>query len=322
MDGAKDKEVTERMNERIGFIGLGHMGRAMADNLITAGYAVHVYNRTPDKAAGLVARGAKLALHPSHTAEPGGVVITMLSDDQALESVVMGEQGFLEHLGPHGIHVSMSTVSPVLARRLAQDHQRYQVSYVAAPVFGRPEAAAARKLWICKSGPHAAKQRIQPVLMAMGQGIFDFGEEPGAAHVVKLAGNFLLASALEALAEALTLGEKNGIDRTALADMFSKTLFACPAYQVYGEAIAQGRYQPPGFTVSLGLKDLNLVLGTAAMSTMPMPLASLLHDRFLATIAKGWGNLDWAAVALSVGEDAGLPTRHIGGGPIGPPTVY
>ncbi len=321
MDGAKDKEVTERMNERIGFIGLGHMGRAMADNLITAGYAVHVYNRTPDKAAGLVARGAKLALHPSHTAEPGGVVITMLSDDQALESVVMGEQGFLEHLGPHGIHVSMSTVSPVLARRLAQDHQRYQVSYVAAPVFGRPEAAAARKLWICKSGPHAAKQRIQPVLMAMGQGIFDFGEEPGAAHVVKLAGNFLLASALEALAEALTLGEKNGIDRTALADMFSKTLFACPAYQVYGEAIAQGRYQPPGFTVSLGLKDLNLVLGTAAMSTMPMPLASLLHDRFLATIAKGWGNLDWAAVALSVGEDAGLPTRHIGGGPIGPPTV-
>jgi 3-hydroxyisobutyrate dehydrogenase-like beta-hydroxyacid dehydrogenase len=309
------------MTERIGFIGLGHMGQAIASNLITAGYAVHVYNRTPEKAAGLVAQGATRALTPWHTAEPGGVVITMLSDDQALESVVMGEQGFLEQLGPHGIHVSMSTVSPALARRLAHDHQRYQASYVAAPVFGRPEAAAARKLWICISGPHAAKQRIQPVLNAIGQGFFDYGEEPGAAHVVKLAGNFLLASALEALAEALTLGEKNGIDRTALANMFSKTLFACPAYQIYGDAIAQGRYQPPGFTVSLGLKDLNLILGSAAMSTMPMPLASLLHDRFLATIAQGWGNLDWAAIGLGVAQDAGLPPRHIGGGPIGPRAV-
>lgn len=139
--------------------------------------------------------------------------------------------------------------------------------------------------------------------------------------MVKLSGNFLLASMMEVLAEALTLGEKNGIDRTALADMFSNTLFACPAYQVYGEAIAQGRYQPPGFTVLLGLKDLNLVLGTAAMSTMPMPLASLLHDRFLATIAKGWGHLDWAAIALGVAQDAGMPTRPIGGGAIDPPTV-
>jgi 3-hydroxyisobutyrate dehydrogenase and related beta-hydroxyacid dehydrogenases len=295
------------MEKRIGFIGLGHMGRAMADNLITAGHALHVYNRTPDKAAALVARGATLALHPSQTAEPGGIVITMLSDDQALESVTLGENGFLERLGPHGIHLSMSTVSPKLSRRLAQEHQRHQADYLAAPVFGRPEAAAARRLWICLSGPQPAKQRVQPVLNAIGQGIFDFGEEPGAAHVVKVAGNFLLASMMEALAEALTLGEKNGIDRTALADMFSKTLFACPAYQVYGEAIAQGRYQPPGFTVSLGLKDLNLVLGTAAMSTMPMPLASLLHDRFLATIAKGWGHLDWAAIALGVAQDAGLP---------------
>lgn len=309
------------MEKRIGFIGLGHMGRAMAENLLTAGYALHVYNRTPDKAAALVARGATLALHPRHTAEPGGIVITMLSDDQALESVTFGENGFLERLGPHGIHLSMSTVSPKLSRRLAQDHQRHQVNYLAAPVFGRPEAAAARRLWICISGSQPAKQRVQPVLNVMGQGIFDFGEEPGAAHIVKLAGNFLLASMMEALAEALTLGEKNGIDRTALANMFSTTLFACPTYQVYGEAIAQGRYQPPGFTASLGLKDLTLVLETAAMSTMPMPLASLLHDRFLATIAKGWENLDWAAIALSVAQDAGMPTRQIGGGAIDAPTV-
>jgi 3-hydroxyisobutyrate dehydrogenase-like beta-hydroxyacid dehydrogenase len=301
------------MEKRIGFIGLGHMGRAMADNLVTAGYALHVYNRTSDKAAALVTRGATLALHPSGAVEPGGIVITMLADDQALESVTFGENGILERLAPNGIHLSMSTVSPKLSRHLAQEHQRHHVDYLAAPVFGRPEAAAARSLWICISGPQPAKQRVQPILNVLGQGLFDFGEEPGAAHVVKLAGNFLLASMMEALAEALTLGEKNGIDRTALANMFSSTLFACPTYQVYGEAIAQGRYQPPGFTVSLGLKDLNLVLGTAAMSTMPMPVASLLHDRFLATIAKGWGHLDWAAIALGVSQDAGMSIRQIGG---------
>jgi 3-hydroxyisobutyrate dehydrogenase-like beta-hydroxyacid dehydrogenase len=235
----------------------------------------------------------------------------MLSDDHALEGVTLGTDGFLARLGPHGIHLSMSTISPRLARRLAQDHHRSEVAYLAAPVFGRPDAAAASRLWICLSGPREAKARIRPVLQAMGQGIFDFGEEPGAAHVVKVAGNFLLAAMMEALAEALTLAEKNGIDRSALADMFSNTLFACPAYQVYGKAIAEGRYQPPGFTVTLGLKDVNLVLDTAAMSTMPMPLASLLHDRFLATIAKGWGHLDWAAVALGVAQDAGMAPTHI-----------
>jgi 3-hydroxyisobutyrate dehydrogenase-like beta-hydroxyacid dehydrogenase len=235
----------------------------------------------------------------------------MLADDHALESVTSGTDGFLARLGPRGIHLSMSTISPRLARRLAQDHHRSEVAYLAAPVFGRPDAAAARRLWICVSGPQEAKQRVRPVLQAMGQGIFDFGEEPDAAHVVKVAGNFLLAAMMEALAEALTLGEKNGIDRSALAEMFSDTLFACPAYQVYGKAMAEGRYQPPGFTVTLGLKDVNLVLDTAAMSTMPMPLASLLHDRFLATIAKGWGHLDWAAVALSVAENAGMAPAHI-----------
>ncbi len=300
------------MGTRIGFIGLGRMGQAMADNLITAGYSLSLYNRTPDKAADLVARGATLVPHPAETAEPGGMVITMLADDHAVENVTWGEQGFLARLGPRGIHLSMSTISPRLARRLVEDHQRAQVAYLAAPVFGRPDAAASRKLWICVSGSQAAKQRVRPVLQAMGQGIFDFGEEPAAAHVVKVAGNFLLAAMMEALAEALTLGEKNGIDRNALADMFSSTLFACPAYQVYGKAIAEGRYQPPGFTVTLGLKDVNLVLDTAAMSTMPMPLAGLLHDRFLATIANGWGHLDWAAVALDVAQDAGMAPTDIG----------
>jgi 3-hydroxyisobutyrate dehydrogenase-like beta-hydroxyacid dehydrogenase len=295
----------------IGFVGLGRMGAAMAGNLLKAGYRLHVYNRTPERAQPLIAQGARLMSHPSDAAEAGGIVVTMLADDQAVEDIVFGERGILKNLGPHGIHVSMSTVSPATARRLAEDHKRYRVSYLAAPVFGRPEAATARKLWICLSGPRAAKDRVQSLLRVLGQGIFDFGEEPGAANVVKLAGNFLLASAIEALAEALTLSEKNGIDPTKLAAMLGQTLFACPAYQIYGEAIAQERYQPAGFTVALGLKDVNLVVQTAAASIMPMPLASLLHDRFLATVAQGRADLDWAAVALTVAEDAGLTRKEL-----------
>lgn len=297
------------MADLIGFIGLGNMGQAMAGNLLKAGYRLHVYNRTPGKAAPLVAQGAKLMSHPCDTAQAGGIVLTMLADDQAVENIVLGGKDIAERLGPQGIHLSMSTVSPSTARRLAEHHNKHQVTYLAAPVFGRPEAAVAQKLWICLSGPQAAKDRVQPILRALGQGIFDFGEEPGAANVVKLAGNFLLASAIEALAEALTLAEKNGVDRMSLAAMLGQTLFACPAYQFYGNAIAQERYRPASFTVSLGLKDIDLVLQTAVASTMPMPLASLLHDRFLAMVAQGRADLDWAAVALDVAADAGLARK-------------
>lgn len=295
----------------IGFIGLGKMGSAMAGNLLKAGFKLHVYNRTAEKAAALVAQGAKPAHEPSDTTQPGGIVITMLANDRAVEDVVDGDRGFVEHLGPEGIHLSMSTVSPRLARCLAEQHRRYGVEYVAAPVFGRPEAAAARKLWICLSGSATAKQRVYPILESIGQGTFDFGEEPAAAHVVKLAGNFLLASAIEALAEAFVLGEKNGIDRNRLADMLGGTLFACPAYQTYGRTIAQQRFRPAGFTVELGLKDIDLVLQTAADSTTPLPLASLLHDRFLAAVAKGRGELDWASIWLESAENAHLSAEYL-----------
>lgn len=298
-------------SQPIGFIGLGKMGAAIAGNLLKAGYRLQVYNRTSEKAAGLVAEGATLAHSPHDTAEHGGIVITMLANDQALEHVVLGDPEFIERLGPNGVHLSMSTVSPRLARRLAEQHRRFGVEYVAAPVFGRPEAAAARKLWICLSGSPMSKQRVRPILDSVGQGTFDFGEEPAAAHVVKLAGNFLLASAVESLAEALVLGEKNGIDRSKLADMLSSTLFACPAYQTYGRVIAQQRFRPAGFTVELGLKDIDLVLQTAADSTTPLPLAGLLHDRFLAAVAKGRGELDWASIWLESAENAHLSDEYL-----------
>ncbi len=293
------------MSERIAFIGLGNMGRAMAGNLLKAGYALTVYNRTSSKAETLTAQGAQLAQQPGEAVTTGGIVISMVANDQALEEIVMSP-GFLERLGQNGIHLSMSTVSPATARRLAELHAAHGSTYVAAPVFGRPEAAAAQQLWICMSGPRAAKERVQPVLNALGQGIFDFGEDPGAANIVKLCGNFLILSAMEAMAEALTLAEKNGLNRLAVIDMLTRTMFSAPAYQNYGRMIAEKRHTPAGFRQSLGLKDVNLVRDVAEYASMPMPLASLLHDRILAGIAKGRGDMDWSALALDVLENAGL----------------
>lgn len=297
------------MSETLGMIGLGNMGQPIAGNLLRAGYAVRVYNRTAAKAAPLVAQGATLASRPEEVAEPGGVALTMVADDHALEEICFQEPSFVEKLGPGGTHVSLSTIAPATARRLAEHHSKHKVAYVGAPVFGRPEAAAAARLWICVSGPAAAKKRIEPILAAIGQGNFDFGEDPGGANVVKLCGNFLIASAIEALAEALTLAQKNGLDRRRVVEMFGQTLFACPVYQNYGKQLAEQRYEPAGFRLALGLKDINLALQTAASSSMPMPLASLLRDRWLGGVAKGRGDMDWTAVALGVAEDAGIRTR-------------
>jgi 3-hydroxyisobutyrate dehydrogenase-like beta-hydroxyacid dehydrogenase len=294
------------MAESIGFIGLGNMGQPMARNLLKAGFKLRVYNRNPSRAEPLVAQGAQQVFRPNEVVEPGSMVITMVANDSALESVVSGENGLLERLGPGGIHLSMSTVSPATARQLAELHEKHGSSYVAAPVFGRPQAAAAQQLWIAVSGPPAAKERVQPLLHALGQGVFDFGEEPGAANVIKLSGNFLIASAMEAMAEALTLAEKNGIDRSKVIDMFGQTLFSCSIYQNYGKAIAEKRYMPAGFYLSLGLKDVSLVLQTADNAKMPMPLASLLHDRLMAGVARGREEMDWSALSLGVSEDAGL----------------
>lgn len=294
------------MSETLGMIGLGNMGQPIAGNLLGAGYKLRVYNRTAAKAAPLVAQGATVASHPAEVAEPGGIVFTMLADDKALEDICLPESSFVQRLGPGGIHVSLSTIAPATARKLADHHAKYQVAYVAAPVFGRPEAAAARRLWICLSGPEPAKKRIQPLVAAFTQGRFDFGADSGAANVVKLCGNFLIAAAVEALAEALTLAEKNGLDRKQVSDMMSQTLFPCPVYQIYGRLIAERNFVPAGFRLALGLKDINLALDTAGASQMPMPLASLLHDRLLSGVAKGRADLDWTAATLGVAEDAGL----------------
>jgi 3-hydroxyisobutyrate dehydrogenase-like beta-hydroxyacid dehydrogenase len=294
------------MGPVIGFIGLGNMGQPMAANLLKAGYRLRVWDRTPARAAALAAQGATAVSRPEEVAEPGGLLISSLSNDQVLEEVVGNNRELLRRLGTGGIHLSTSTVAPATSRRLAEGHKQYGATYLAAPLLGRPDAAAAAKLWIFLSGAPQAKEQVQPVLRVLGQGVFDLGEDPGAANVVKLAFNFLLASSIEAMAEALVLVEKNGIERRRMADLLVQTIFDCPVYRNYGKQIAEQRYQPALFKLSLGLKDVSLALQTAASSQVPMPLASLLHDHLLAAIAKGRGDLDWTGLAAEVSEAAGL----------------
>jgi 3-hydroxyisobutyrate dehydrogenase-like beta-hydroxyacid dehydrogenase len=291
------------MSETLGFIGLGNMGTPIAANLLKAGFGLRVYNRTASKAAPFTAKGAALASSPRDVAQPGGIVLTMLADDRAVEEVCLVAGSFVERLGAGGIHISLSTISPLTARRLAEHHAKRNVAYVASPVFGRPEAAAAAKLWVCNSGPAAAKKKVQPILAAIGQGTFDFGEDAGAANLVKLCGNFLFAAGIETLAEMLTLAEKNGVSMKAVAEMIGKL---SPLHSGYANQIAEQRFAPAGFRLTLGLKDVNLILQTAAASMTPMPFASLLHDRYVSAAAKGRGDLDWSAIALGVAEDAGL----------------
>ena len=292
------------MTERVGFVGLGHMGAPIAGNLLHAGHALRVYNRTASKADPLVAKGAERASSPAETVTPGGIVVSMIADDAAMEAVTEGPDGILSRLGASGVHVAMSTLSPALAERLAKAHREKGAYYVAVPVFGRPDAAAARKLWACAAGDKDAVARVRPLIEATSQGVFDIGDDPSAANVVKLGANFLIAAAMEAMAEAFTLAEKNGVPRERMAEVIGKTLFACPIYQGYGAAIAAHRYSPPGFALRLGLKDVNLALDAAAGSRTPMPLAHLVQQRLVSAMAHDRADLDWAALALGASEDA------------------
>jgi len=294
------------MTNEIAFIGLGNMGQPMVKNLLKAGFSVKVYNRTAEKAKDLVAAGAIQVTSPADAVITGGIVVTMVANDQALETVVNGPEGFGEKLGSEGIHLSMSTVSPETSRKLAAYHLERGSYYVASPVFGRPEAAAAQKLFVMSSGPSVARERVKPVQDAVGQRVFDLGDDAGSANVIKLGGNFMLMAAMEAMAESFNLAEKNGISRELAAEIYSSTLFNCTAYQGYGQMIAKKEFEPAGFQLSLGLKDCNLVLAEANNAQAPMPLANLVHNRLLASAAKARSGQDWSALSRISMEDAGL----------------
>ena len=295
------------MEQKIGFIGLGNMGTSMAKNLLKAGFALQVYNRTLDKADELGTDGVTKCTTPAEAADGADVVITMLSEDAVLTEAVSGEQGLLKTLKKGAVHISMSTVSPATSRALSKLHDQAGSHYLTAPVFGRPEAAAAAKLWVCVSGTRQAKDLAAPVLKHLGQGVIDFGEEAGGANVVKIAGNFMIMASMEIMAEAYTLAEKNGIDRTKIAEFFGSTLFNAPIFQNYGKLIATKQYEPVGFKSKLGYKDARLAFKLAQDSEMPMPVATAVHNRLLTAVAKGWGESDWVeGVSRGVSEDAGV----------------
>jgi 3-hydroxyisobutyrate dehydrogenase-like beta-hydroxyacid dehydrogenase len=292
---------------QVGFIGLGNMGSAMAANLLAAGHALTVHNRTPAKAQALVAKGARLAATPGDAAR-GEVVITMLADDHALEHVVFGEHGVLAALAPGAIHLSMSTISMALAERLNAAHREKGQELISAPVFGRPEAAAAAKLFIVAAGKPESVATCAPLFDVLGQRHFVIGERAPMANLVKITGNFLIASVIEGLSEGIALVSKAGIDPARFVDILTNTLFGAPVYKTYGVLIAEERFQPAGFKAELGNKDVRLALSAAEELKVPMPLVSLIADRFLTLIASGGAALDWSALALVAKRDAGDET--------------
>lgn len=289
---------------KVGFIGLGNMGSGMAAGLLDAGHEVTLYNRTPEKAKALEPKGGH-AVSKVAEACVGEVVITMLADDAAVEGVSFGEDGIVANLKKGASHVSMSTISVALSERLTAAHAEAGQRYVSAPVFGRPEAAAAGKLFIVAAGPSDAVERCQPLFDAMGQRTFNVGDESSIANLVKLSGNFLIATVIEALGEAMALVGKAGVDRHVYLDLLTSTLFSAPVYKTYGGLIADEKFEPAGFAALLGLKDVRLTLAAAESLRVPLPIASLLRDRFIALLAQGGDKLDWSAISTLAARDAG-----------------
>jgi len=291
---------------KIGFLGLGKMGAAIATNLVRAGHNVAVWNRTPEKARPLIEAGATLAVTPKEVATGRDVVVSMLADDAVVDGVMSGEAGILAGLAAGALHISMSTIAVATADNLAAQHAEHRQRFVAAPVFGRPEAAAAAKLFVVAAGDPSDLQRAKPLFVAMSQRVFHVGEKPSAANLVKLCGNFMILSAIEAMAEAMTLAQKGGVPKATLLEVLTGTLFDAPVFRTYGAVLVEEKFRPAGFAAPLGLKDMRLVGQAAEKERVPMPLLSLLRDHLLQTIANEGEDIDWSGIGRSIAGNAAL----------------
>jgi len=288
------------MKQNIGFIGLGSLGTPIALNLMGSGHVLHVYNRTISKTESLAEQGAIVCKSIAELAQECSIVFTIVSDDAAIEAVCEDADGLLKNLAKNSIHVSMSTILPATAEKLASLHQQHQQHYLASPVFGRPDAATAKKLNYVISGEENIRKQIEPFLKDAGAiNVFDFGDNITAANTVKLCGNFLIASALEAIGESASLAEKSGLDAKKMWNMFSQTLFNTPLYQNYSKIVLDKQFEPAAFTIKLGLKDMNLVLEQAAAAKQSMPLAQLLQKNMKTIVDSGKENMDWSAVSTA-----------------------
>jgi 3-hydroxyisobutyrate dehydrogenase-like beta-hydroxyacid dehydrogenase len=288
---------------RVGVVGLGHMGHAFAANLIEDGYEVSVYDRDPKREATLTGATAAAQLADIAACD---AVLTSLPDDDTLAAVALGPEGLAGILAPHAVHVSTSTVSPDVSRRVAEEHARHGQGYIAAPVLGNPDFARERKLFVLAAGPPAALEKVRPLLERLGQRLFVIGEDAALANLMKLATNVLTATTLECMGEVLALLRKGGIDRHLAYDVLTNSLFDSRVHKAYGGKIVEGRYSPPGMAVPLATKDLRLALAEAEHAAVPMPAASLVHDRLVAMAARGWSELDWSALGLLAAVDAGI----------------
>jgi 3-hydroxyisobutyrate dehydrogenase-like beta-hydroxyacid dehydrogenase len=294
------------MKPAIGFIGLGRMGRGIAGRLLGAGHSLVVYNRTPGKGEELRTAGAVEAASISQACAQCEIVITMVADDAALEAVALGQGGLRDSLGDGAIHLVMGTHGVDVVRSLTRAHGAAGQVLVAAPVLGRPDAAASGQLGIVAAGPAEALLRCRPLFERIGKRVFEAGNQPEAATSVKLANNFVLGCALQAMAEAFSLVRKTGGDPQVLYEVMTEGLFAAPAYKVYGRLMVDQAFEQAGFTTRLALKDMNLVLAAGAAQQVPLPSVSLLRDRLLGAMAHGEAERDWAVLAREQARAAGL----------------
>jgi 3-hydroxyisobutyrate dehydrogenase-like beta-hydroxyacid dehydrogenase len=291
---------------KIGFIGLGNMGAVMAANLVKARHDVVVWNRSSAKAKPLTEAGAALAASPKAAAAGRDAVISMLADDAALDSVVSGDDGLVAGMAKGTLHISMSTIAVATADQLTTLHRSHGQRFLCAPVFGRPAAAAAAKLFIVAAGERADLDVAGPIFEAISQRVFEIGPTPSAANLVKLCGNFMILSSIEALAEAMTLAEKGGVPKAKLVEVLTGSLFDAPVYKTYGRILAEERFKPPGFAAPLGLKDMRLAGQSAEKLRVPMPLLSLLRDHLLQTLAVEGEDIDWSGIGRTVARNGGL----------------
>jgi len=285
----------------VGFIGLGTMGSRIAETLVRAGHQVRVWNRSRPAVDALARLGAR-PVATAREAFSGDAVFSMLADDDAIREVIVP----LLDGAPTGlVHVNMSTIAIASARELEMQHAARQLAYVAAPVFGRPELAAAGKLNVVVAGDDAAIARVEPLLEAIGERVWRMGSQAERANVVKLAGNVMLGAAVQAMAEASAMALHNDVAPADLLNVLTNGVFTAPAYKLYGALIAHESYDPPGFRVSLLLKDIRLALAAADVTAVPMPLADVVHDALLDAVAHGDGDRDVAALGMVAMRRAG-----------------
>jgi 3-hydroxyisobutyrate dehydrogenase-like beta-hydroxyacid dehydrogenase len=289
---------------KIGFIGLGNMGSAVAANLLHAGHELTVWNRSPGPADALAAKGAHVAKTPQDALH-GDILFSMLASDDAIRAVGL-DGPLLAQAKPGLVHVNLGTISVQFARALAKAHAEKGLRYMAAPVFGRPDVAAAGNLIVVAAGENAAIEKVRPLLECIGRRVEVVGEAPEQANLFKIAGNFLLAAAIESMGEAFALVRKGGVDARVFQDVLSNSLFACPVYQGYGNAIVSGKFEPAGFALKLGMKDVRLALDAGRELSVPLPVASVVHDHFLEGMVAGFADKDWALLGELAAKKAGL----------------